>query len=190
MNRLPIIWTLLLAAVLFPLSGCGRLGPPLPPQAFAPAPVEDLVVIAETEGVQFQWSAPEDDRQGEQLEELSGYAVLRAEPEDMAQFLSDPTGAAETIGGVFDRQRNLLTYKRERAIEEGRPSRREEVPEALKRFQFFDETPKADTRYIYMVAGVNQGGVLGAMEQFVRVDFRGENSDIEIFTPEQLSETE
>ncbi|SNB47228.1 lipoprotein [Geobacter sp. DSM 9736] len=72
MNKLIIV--LLISLVL---SGCGRKGQLIPPEALVPAPISDLRVAQQGEKFLVSWSPPLRDEGGRKLGELGGFLILR-----------------------------------------------------------------------------------------------------------------
>jgi predicted small lipoprotein YifL len=71
---------LLLACCLsnFAASGCGRKGPPRPPEDVAPRPLADLAASNVKDGVQLSWSRPQLYADGTRMTDLGGFIVERA----------------------------------------------------------------------------------------------------------------
>jgi predicted small lipoprotein YifL len=63
-----------LAAILF-LAGCGKKGPPVPPDIAPPPPVENLKANLSGNRAQLSWEAPES---GDSAAEPDGYLVYRS----------------------------------------------------------------------------------------------------------------
>jgi len=59
------------------LSGCGRKGPLLPPDALVPAAVQDLTVQQQGEEFRVSWSAPSKEKGGRPLRDLAGFRLYR-----------------------------------------------------------------------------------------------------------------
>jgi predicted small lipoprotein YifL len=72
----PALCSLLLAAALG-LSGCGKKGPLVPPEALAPAPVYDLALAQKGGRFLVSWSAPSREEGGAQLHDLAGFLLFR-----------------------------------------------------------------------------------------------------------------
>lgn len=68
---------LILAASLSLLTGCGKKGPLIPPEALVPAPVATLKVAQKGAEVQVSWTAPGRQEKGGKLEDLSGFLLYR-----------------------------------------------------------------------------------------------------------------
>ncbi|HJV66397.1 MAG TPA: hypothetical protein VJ550_11730, partial [Geomonas sp.] len=68
---------LLVLLPLLLLSGCGKKGPLIPPEALSPAPVLDLAVAQKGGGFQVSWSAPSRQESGERLTDLAGFLLFR-----------------------------------------------------------------------------------------------------------------
>jgi hypothetical protein len=61
------------------LSACGRVGPPLPPERVAPAPVSDLGAVVIDRGVELRWTLPNRRADGKRLQDLAIVHVFRAD---------------------------------------------------------------------------------------------------------------
>jgi predicted small lipoprotein YifL len=72
-----VISTLLLAGSLTLLSGCGKKGPLVPPEALAPAPVSDLALAQKGARFQVSWTAPSREEGGATLKDLAGFHLFR-----------------------------------------------------------------------------------------------------------------
>ncbi len=70
---------LLIAMMVFVLTGCGRKGPLVPPEAMAPAPIADLRVEQQGESFVISWTQPGREEGGVPLKNLAGFRVFRRE---------------------------------------------------------------------------------------------------------------
>lgn len=61
----------------FLLAACGKKGPLVPPESFAPAPVSALSVEQKEDAFYVSWPAPSKDEAGRPLKELAGFRVFR-----------------------------------------------------------------------------------------------------------------
>lgn len=61
------------------IAACGKKGPLIPPEAFAPAPVETLAVEQKGDRFFVSWAAPAVDAGGRPLKELAGFRLYRRE---------------------------------------------------------------------------------------------------------------
>lgn len=75
MTRLEYICTLLLLLSL--LSGCGRKGALMPPEALVPAAVQDFKVQQSGDEFRLTWSAPAKEKGGRPLRDLSGFRIFK-----------------------------------------------------------------------------------------------------------------
>jgi hypothetical protein len=172
------------------LGGCGKYGPPVPPEALAPSAVSGLAVSGSAEGVTLAWVAPELNQRKRELDSIDGYTVLRRDAD------ADGNGTAEGDRGdrrftelvtVPDTHLEVQRELREKARAEGTPTSRVKVDPALKRFTFIDRTPTAGAAYIYKVVPFNQGGVTGGVRDEYRVVFNGANSEVSRLMPGGLA---
>jgi predicted small lipoprotein YifL len=69
----------LVLLVLLPLllSGCGKKGPLIPPEALAPAQIHDLAVAQKGGHFQVTWTAPSREESGQRLTDLAGFLLFR-----------------------------------------------------------------------------------------------------------------
>lgn len=168
---------LALAVVLFATSGCGRYGPPVPPEAVAPAQVETLKVSAVAEGVRFSWNSPQSDRRGESLKSLDGYRVYRKSIEKPSD-VTDSNIEFTLLGTLEDTHLEALEQARAEARAAGRPAHRARVDAKLTTFEFLDKEVAPGSTYIYKVVPFNQGDVESEAFRLVRVLWRGDSSEI------------
>ncbi|BCG48795.1 Fibronectin type III domain protein [Citrifermentans bremense] len=68
---------LILATGLALLSGCGKKGALVPPEALAPAPVTNLALAQKDGRFQVRWSAPSRQEAGASLKDLAGFLLFR-----------------------------------------------------------------------------------------------------------------
>lgn len=172
------IFTLLLILGLLTVNGCGKYGPPVPPEALSPRPVQALTVSASAQGVKFTWSAPDSDQRGEELKSLDGYNVYRSEIDPLAAPADRNLADYQLIGTINDTHLAILQSLREQAIASGKPTRKIKVDSALKNFEFLDNKVGAKKVYLYKVVPFNQGSVEGQFNQFVKVLYNAEGSEI------------
>jgi hypothetical protein len=171
-----------LALATSSLLGCGRLGPPLPPEAFSPQEVENLTATTTSSSVEFRWEAPSSDRRNKELKTIDGYQIKRVELEaSQAGGLIELTPVSEEaepveVGFVEDLHLRELQRLKKAARSEGRSARKIDVDPALKQFVFSDTDVTPGKRYSYSIVPVNQGGVEGRVRHRIEVHFRGELS--------------
>ncbi|HJV34404.1 LPS translocon maturation chaperone LptM [Geomonas sp.] len=72
---LSLLLLVLLPALL--LSGCGKKGPLIPPEALAPAQIVDLAVAQKGGRFQVSWSSPLREESGQRLTDLAGFLLFR-----------------------------------------------------------------------------------------------------------------
>jgi len=74
---------LILLAVAFLVSGCGKKTLPVPPQTVLPAAIEDLAYLLDEKGVTLTWTVPKNTEAGEKLSGVDEFELVRAlVPED------------------------------------------------------------------------------------------------------------
>ena len=74
-----ILLRLILLVVLSFCAACGKKGPLIPPDGFAPAPVSALQVIQQGESFRISWLAPEQDLRSPGPSALAGFRLYRRE---------------------------------------------------------------------------------------------------------------
>ncbi len=150
---------ILLALLLAAAAGCGRMGPPRPPEDFAPAALAAFEVRGTVSGVVLRWNAPEQTAAGDPLEDLKGFSVQRSlhtagESPDYTEIIFvDYSGGLEAAEG-------------------------EERPDKL--FEYSDTLVEPGKSYDYLVVPVNTHGVEGEIPGRARVTFIGQSSIIEM----------
>ncbi|MCO6429540.1 MAG: hypothetical protein J5J00_01675 [Deltaproteobacteria bacterium] len=168
----------LLLFVICPwVTACGKFAPPIPPEYVAPRAVKELQVATDVNGVNFSWQAPDLEVQGKPLRFIDGYQIVRKEMERKEQLLDDDI-EYQKIASIDDTHLVELDKLKEVAIAENRPTRRVSVPAEMKQFQYSDKNVQPGKLYAYKIIPVNQGGVEGEVENIIRVNFRGDASEI------------
>jgi len=179
MSKHPLIFLIILC-----LSACGKYGSPVPPEALSPRGVQELNVTAELEGVRFNWKAPDLDLRGKELRSMDGYRVLKIEG-------SNPLGQEMSIRAeIPDNHVSELQKLKKAAMEQGKIVRRVKVDDQMKKFEFLDKQVTSGKTYTYQIVPVNQDGVLGEASKFVRVLFKGDQSDILMIDPLELDQSD
>ncbi len=173
----------ILVAVLF--SACGRYAAPKPPEYFSPRSVNELKAEASLDGVLLTWKAPDNDLRGEPLKSMDGYFIKRRVITSPSDILDDDI-EDELLATIEDNHIKVLKELRDKAIEEGRISRKVTVDEELKKFSYLDTTAKAGVTYIYRVVPFNQGDVEGLVPQLVKVAYLGDNSFVSIIETDDM----
>jgi predicted small lipoprotein YifL len=74
-----ILLRLILFVMLLLCAACGKKGPLMPPDGFAPAPVSALQVAQQGEIFRISWLAPEQDLQNSGSSALAGFKIYRRE---------------------------------------------------------------------------------------------------------------
>ena len=177
----------LVGAFLFTslLSGCGRYASPKPPEFFSPRSVKELKAEASLDGVLLTWKAPDNDLRGEPLKSMDGYWIKRRVITSPSDILDDDV-EDELLETIEDNHIKILKELRDKAMEEGRISRKVTVDEELKKFSYLDTTVKAGVTYIYRVVPFNQGDVEGLVPQLVKVIYLGDNSFVSIIETDDV----
>ncbi|NLF24630.1 MAG: hypothetical protein GX589_03115 [Deltaproteobacteria bacterium] len=167
--------------------GCGRYGPPLPPEEFSPRAVQDLKVVPGLQGVDFAWSAPSSDRRGKELKEIEGYRVYRKEIVKRSDILDDSV-SFELLTSIPDSHLEVLEDLRIEARKQGQIGRKVTLDDHLLDFKYSDQTVVPGVTYLYKIVPYNQGGVEGEFLGYVKIVFRGESSEVSFL--EQTAEEE
>ncbi|HXG21804.1 MAG TPA: fibronectin type III domain-containing protein [Methylomirabilota bacterium] len=141
---------LAVACTLFPVAlfgGCGRKTIVKPPELAAPEPVNDLTLEVKDKGVTLHWGRVQKSADGEDLDDLGGFVVLRAE-QDVQGKSSEFTQIA-TIP-VEDRDR----FRKD------------------KRFSYTDEQLTAGALYRYRVLAFTVDGYYSEASNTVELVWR------------------
>lgn len=162
------------------VAGCGKFGPPVPPEALAPSMVQQLEAAASTEGVRLAWRAPESDRRGKALKSLEGYRIYRRILNSAAEQPGENADAAqqELIATISDVHLEELERLREEARQSGKPARRVKVDPKFTTFIFADSAVQVGQVYTYSVVPFNQDGREGQPSRPVKVAFNGATSTV------------
>ncbi|HEY8515209.1 MAG TPA: hypothetical protein VIS07_06835 [Candidatus Binatia bacterium] len=73
----------------FAVAGCGRVGPPRPPEYVIPKTADPVEVESAADGVKVTWRRPREYVDGEPLDDLARFVVLRAcQPEATFQEIA------------------------------------------------------------------------------------------------------
>lgn len=169
------------------LAGCGRYGPPLPPEALSPKGIKELKTSADGSGLTMSWESPDTDRRAQELKSLDGYSVYRKEIKEKSDVV-DPDVTYELVGSVVDTSVTERERLRDEAKAAGKLSHRVHVDKALTQFQFSDRGLTPGHTYVYKIIPTNQGGVEGEVKQLVKILFRGETSEISLLDNKQLED--
>ncbi len=172
--------------VLVALPGCGKYGPPVPPEALTPQSVQQLEFSAQMEGVTFTWRSPEQDRRGEELMSLDGYTIYRAAIDDFDSYIEDPFEASQELAFIPDSHIMVREDLRKEARLKGLATRKVKVSSDLKSFRYVDTDLTPGLEYVYMIVPMNQDGEEGEVSQYIRVLFRGDSSEVRMIDQSTL----
>lgn len=142
---------LIILALSVAANGCGRKGPPKPPEDFAPSPVLNLNVDGSVNGIKLSWEAPptDPDKDEEDLKALSGFIV------EKCLYSKDGDDDFQEISEI-------------------------KIKEAAEtKFSFTDTKVEPGKIYNYQVRPFNLDQVNGEPGQTLRVTYLGENSRVE-----------
>jgi predicted small lipoprotein YifL len=90
--------------ILSALTGCGKKGALIPPEALVPAPVSNLAVAQKSGFFQVSWSAPTKEQGGRRLTDLAGFILFRR------VLLPAELDCDECPGAYAERARITLDY--------------------------------------------------------------------------------
>jgi predicted small lipoprotein YifL len=146
-----IVLLTILAFILVSV-GCGRKGPPKPPEDFAPEPVLNLSVEGSVSGVKLSWETPpvDPDKDEEDLKSLDGFVVERS------LYSKEGDDDFDDIGRIYLKKDATDT-----------------------KFSFNDPNVEPGKIYNYQVRPFNVDQVNGEPGQTLRVTYLGENSRVE-----------
>lgn len=168
------------------LAGCGKYGPPLPPEAVSPTTVAELAASAARDSVSLSWRSPSDDRRGKTLSDIEGYRVYRKTIIKRGDIYDDSVQYA-LLSEIKDDHLKNLKIRKDEAEARGEPTRRIKSDPKETEFSFTDSSVKAGESYIYKIAPVNHGGVEGRSAKLIRADFSGEKPESSLI--ENLQDT-
>jgi predicted small lipoprotein YifL len=130
---------LLLLVLLATLSGCGKRGALVPPEALVPAPINDLAATQRGNFLQVSWTAPTKLEGGGHLKDLAGFILFR-------RVVLPTNQDCDTCPGAYaERARIGLDYLKD-------------VTRSGNRYLFDDYDLKADQTYQYKVRSFSAEG--------------------------------
>jgi hypothetical protein len=141
----------LLLFVFFSLSvlpACGRKTIVRPPELVAPEPVNDLTLEAQTKGLLLRWGRIAKSVDGEDLDDLAGFVVLRAKQDEQGK------------AGDFTQIATIPVDDRDRFRKN-------------KKFSYTDEQLTAGALYRYRVLAFTLDGYYGEASNTVEFVWRG-----------------
>jgi predicted small lipoprotein YifL len=131
------------------LSGCGKRGPLIPPEAQVPAAVSDLSVRQQGSVVTVSWSAPTKSVGGKPLDGIALYRVYRRE-------VLPPAEDCEGCPGQY------------RLVKTVDPAYLEDVSRSGNSFSYTESVPSDNRTWQYRVVAVDRGGSESALSKPVR----------------------
>jgi hypothetical protein len=159
------------------LAGCGKYAPPRPPEDFSTGEVQSLEVVAELQGIKFRWRAPDEDQRSRELKTIDGYRIYRKEVGRDSDIIDDSIDF-ELVASIEDTHLLELDKLREEAEQAGKIKRKAKVPDEKLQFEYTDLGVQAGKTYAYQIIPYNQKDVEGRYSQIVKVQFRGDSSDV------------
>lgn len=139
--------------------GCGKKGPPKPPENFAPAVVMFFSADGVVDGVNLSWQEPESKANGEDLDDLVGFVVMKR------AHLKDGKS----------RYRKLAEIPAKKPADSNK-----QTDETVKlSYRVLDREVEPGKRYEYYVTAYNEDSVEGVWSPVLRVTFVGESSIVE-----------
>jgi len=181
-----------LAVAFLGFVGCGKMGPPFPPERLNPEPVKFVSATADESGVSLTWLAPRNDELGRPLKVLNVYRVYRRlaalTPTDGAEkSLSDElSDDFKLVGEVKDVTMQRFTEAQALALSQGKPLKRVTLSDEDRFVVYKDSSVKLGGVYVYYIVPVNQTRFEGRYLEFIKVIFTGSNnSSIEVVSRQQ-----
>ena len=147
-RTLRLVLYFLLSISISVFSACGRKTPVIPPELAAPEPVGDLALKVEGTGIKLQWGRPQRYVNGSDLDDLGGFAILRA------------TQNAQGNVGVFTQIGTIPVEDRDRFRK-------------AKKFNYTDDQLAAGTLYRYRVQAFTLDGYYSSPSNTVELDWKG-----------------
>jgi len=158
-------------------TGCGHYVAPVPPEMLAPAPVNNFTVAPMTDGILFAFTSSKEDARGKPLKSLEGYNLYRREFVEGEADVTKPIGYSK-IATIKDDHLAELAKLQEQALAEGKNPNKIKAPAKFTSFTFKDTGLELGKAYAYRIVGVNQKGVEAEVDRLVKVDFKGDESQI------------
>ena len=177
---------LALSLIVLFLAGCGKYMRPVPPEAVSPQAVESLGVQGSIEGVRLAWGAPINDRRGKELTDLRGFSVERKLLSERSDAVNEKLQYQE-LAFLPDRSIEALKAERDSLRAQQKPGHRAKIDPSLRSFEFVDRSVQPGQQYIYRIVPRNYYGD-GAVQQYARVLFRGDSSEIVITQNDQVED--
>jgi len=139
---------LLLPVSLSIFPACGRKTDVRPPELVAPEPVGDLTLEVADKGVRLHWGRPQKYVDGSSMDDLGGFAVLRATQDGQGKV------------GAFSQVATIPVDDRDRFRK-------------AKRFTYTDEQLTAGTLYRYRVQAFTLDGYYSSPSNTVELVWKG-----------------
>ena len=178
-----LVASIILIGIPF-LSGCGRYGPPLPPEGLAPRTVESIQITPIEKSLKFEWDSPASNIKGTELKSIEEYRIYRKVIEKQSD-ITDPDVRFDLVGTVEDLHIQHREKLREAARAIGKPGRRVDVSKEEKHFSFTDSDLAPGNVYLYQIIPVNQGGVKGDFDRMFLITWNGPQSSIRSISNDQ-----
>ena len=129
-------------------SACGRKTPVRPPELVAPEPIDSLTLEVEKAGIKLQWGRPQRYVDGSSMDDLGGFAILRA--------IQDGQGK----GNAFTQIATVPVEDRDRFRQ-------------AKKFSYTDEQLTGGTLYRYRVQAFTLDGYYSSPSNTVELVWKG-----------------
>ena len=171
---LPILVLLL---VLLVTTACGRKAAPKAPELFAPAPVRHFRLQGTVEGVRLEWQVPQKKANGDPLNDLSRFEILRAEFVDEQDPDFDTLSELEYVGPQLDEVDEEARRDTFKGLSAGVKKPKQEAV----MMNYVDKTTVPGKRYLYYVVPYGSSRVSGIASPTLLVTFVGEASQVELF---------
>lgn len=178
------------ALALITICGCGKYGPPVPPEYLAPSAVVDLSIQGSEQGVKFAWKSPQRDLRNHELKYLDGYRLYRSTLENPRELLQ-ASRRFELLSTIQDTHLVALEEARAALRAEGKPSHRARPDAAKTHFEFLDSSVKEGSKYLYKLVPFNQSNVEGSAFSIFEVTWSKANSSVrEVSRADLMAEQE
>lgn len=129
-------------------SACGRKTPVRPPELVAPEPIGDLTLEVADKGARLHWGRPQKYVDGSNMDDLGGFAVLRATQDGQGKV------------GAFSQVATIPVEDRDRFRK-------------AKRFSYTDEQVTAGTLYRYRVQAFTLDGYYSSPSNTAELVWKG-----------------
>lgn len=146
--RFPLLALLSVSIAVSFFAACGRKTTVRPPELVAPKAVNDLTLEMQTKGVVLRWGRTDSSVDGEKLDDLAGFVVLRAKQDEQGKT------------GDFTKIATIPVEDRDRFRKN-------------KKFTYTDEQMTVGSLYRYRVLAFTLDGYYGSASNTVEIVWKG-----------------